>query len=167
MRPNLAVKPDGSVYVVWSELIVGGGGLTNPDAQHINGCTVGRDDAQRLSGLPLLVNDNFPTYAESSVAVDGARLCVAWHGFYTGEKEEGWLRCSDDGGKTWGGILNISQSDTWLSIFPIIALERGYVHTIWVEYTLSGSTVTPVGLFYRQGSAAIAWVYLPLITRSY
>ncbi len=31
VRPNLAVKPDGEVYVVWSELIVGSGGLTNPD----------------------------------------------------------------------------------------------------------------------------------------
>ncbi|MBN1875660.1 MAG: hypothetical protein JXA33_15650 [Anaerolineae bacterium] len=169
LRPNVAVGPNDDVYVIWSEAIIGSAGVTDPDAQYINYRRLVNgqlSDAVRISGSPLLVNDNFPTVSESSMGLYGNRLCVAWHGFYTGEKEETWMRCSPDAGVTWQSVLNVSESSELLSIFPQLAIDvMGRVHVVWVEYDLIISQALPNGIFYRAGMPEMYFALLPVVMK--
>lgn len=170
IRPNIAMDQNQQVHISWSEVIRGSGGFSNPDAQYINYQRGTPDQGNlpyRLQNRSLKVNNNFPTIAQSSISVQGERLCVAWHGFYEGNnKEEIWMRCSPDGGLSWQGEINISQSQDWLSIFPRVRLDsQNQAHLVWMEYFLESNERQPEGLYYRTGVAELAQVFLPVITR--
>lgn len=167
VRPNVSVGATGKVHIVWTELIRGSGGLTNPEAQHINYLQLGTI-ATRISGAPIKVNNNKPTWATSSMALNGQYLCVVWHGFYTGDKEEIIMRCSPDEGKTWQDLVNVSDSQELLSLFPTIKIDAmGQVHVAWAEFRLSDISFVYDDLYYRTGKAEVWRVFLPLVMRTY
>jgi len=167
VRPNVAVDDAGGVHVVWSELITGTGSIPDPEAQYIN---YRRFDGSewssplRLNLAPIQVSNNFPTWASSSIDVQGDSLCVAWHGYYAAaDKEESSLRCSQDRGQSWLPVLNGSESAALLSIFPTVRLDQwGQVHLVWGEFQLDRSSY---GLYYRTGQAEVSQVFMPVVLR--
>jgi hypothetical protein len=167
IRPNVAAGPTGKVHIVWTELIPSdSGGITRPEAQYINYRQLGGPASARISGAAIKVNAQQPTRASSSVAVSGKHLCVAWHGFYVGDKEEIILRCSQDEGATWQALINATESPTLLSFFPTVRINAaGQVHIAWVEYILDVTDLVPYDLFYRTGTSEVTQVFLPVVMR--
>ena len=166
IRPNVVVGPTGKVHIVWTELIPGAGGITRPDAQYINYRQLGGSVPTRISNAAIKVNAQQPTRAASSIAVRGNRLCVAWHGFYSGDKEEVILSCSQDEGGSWQSLINVSESEDWLSFFPTIKIDAAnQVHVAWTEYSLEVTQLVPNGLYYRTGTSDVKRVFLPLVMR--
>jgi len=166
IRPNVAVGPTGKVHIVWTELIVGGGGITRPVEQYINYRQLGGPAATRISDAAIMVNAQQPTRAAASIALRDNRMCVAWHGFYTGDKEEIIMSCSQNEGTTWSSLINVAESPTLLSFFPTARIDAAnQVHVAWTEYSLVGTSLVPSGLYYRTGSSEMARIFLPLVLR--
>lgn len=168
VRPNLAIGNNNKVHISWSELWPGSGTSIDPDAQYIHCLQLGNPAPTEIGGGAIEVNNNKPTWATSSIAVNGKNLCVAWHGFYTGDKEEIIMRCSQDEGASWGPLVNVSESPTLLSLFPTVKVDgAGQAHVAWVEFELVGSTFTNADLYYRAGSASVTGIFLPLVMRGW
>ena len=166
IRPNVAVGSTGKVHIVWTELIPGSGGITRPDEQYINYRQLGGPAATRISDAAIKVNAQQPTRAAAAIAVRGNRLCAAWHGFYTGDKEEIVMSCSQNEGTTWSGLINVSASPTRFSFFPTAKIDAAnQVHVAWTEHNLVIDKVVPDGLYYRTGTSDVSRVFLPLILR--
>ncbi|MGQ9717864.1 MAG: sialidase family protein, partial [Anaerolineae bacterium] len=132
----------------------------------------GWTSAQPLSGdEPLSVNRLRPTVVWPAIAAQGDIVCVAWHGFYPGatqEKEEIYLRCSKDGGATWGPVMNVSQSPDKLSLFPAIAIgANGVIHLAWEEFQGGNNYFLNYDAMYAQGPSEVWRVFLPLVLRSW
>lgn len=167
IRPNVAVGPTGKVHIVWTELIPGSGGITRPDAQYINYRQLSSPTPTRVSDVAIKVNAQQPTRAAASIAVRGNRLCAAWHGFYSGDKEEIILSCSQDEGATWQALINVSESSTLLSFFPTARIDAAnQVHIAWTEYSLVVDKLAPNGLYYRTGTSDVTLVFLPIVLRA-
>jgi len=165
VRPSIAIDED-NVHISWSELYIGTGGLLAPEAQHINYVQIGAEPSIRISGEAIRVNNRQPTWTTSSIAAGGGNVCATWHGFYTGEKEETIMRCSKDGGKTWDALLNVSESQNLLSLFPKVKVDAGdQAHVVWVEFSLVGNSLIPYDLYYRTGTSDVSRIFLPLILR--
>ncbi len=166
IRPNVAVGPTGKVHIVWTELIVGKEGVTKPDEQYINYRQVGGPAAVRISDAAIKVNNQKPTRTAATIAGRGNRLCVAWHGFYTGDKEEIVMNCSPNEGMTWSGLINVSETPTRYSFFPVARIDaQNQVHIAWTEFGLVDTVIIPKGLYYRTGTSNVTRVFLPLILR--
>lgn len=166
IRPNVVVGPTGKVHIVWTELIVGTGGVTRPDEQYINYRQLGGPAAVRINSAAIKVNNLQPTRAAATIAGRGNRLCVAWHGFYSGDKEEIVMSCSQNEGATWSGLTNVSESPTWFSVFPTAKIDAAnQVHIAWTEFRLMDTVIVPEGLYYRTGTSDVTYIFLPLILR--
>lgn len=168
VRPNVAVDSTGSAHVVWSELITGTTGSTiDPEKQYINYKNLGRDARIQLNQQAIKVNDNFPTWAASSISINDATVCVTWHGYYDTsptDLEEITLRCSLDWGQTWQAEVNASESQNLLSIFSDVQVDStGKAHVVWTEYDLPISEFVSYDFFYRTGGPRVPVVYLPIV----
>ncbi|MGQ9710624.1 MAG: hypothetical protein ACUVXE_09175 [Anaerolineae bacterium] len=169
--PGIAVDEQGRVHVAWT--------LYYEDQQQVLQQVLyrrleptGWTSAQPLSGdEPLSVNRLRPTVVWPAIAAQGDIVCVAWHGFYPGatqEKEEIYLRCSKDGGATWGPVMNVSQSPDKLSLFPAIAIGAdGVIHLAWEEFQGGSDYLLNYDAMYAQGPSEVWQVFLPLVLRSW
>ncbi|MGC9523342.1 MAG: sialidase family protein [Anaerolineae bacterium] len=170
-RPSLAAGEDGRVFVAWTELV---GLRGNPEAQHVHYRAL--DDAEWMPlnppGQPIRVNGRLPNKAAVAIAVHDDVVCAVWHGYYDGDPdtlEDIHLRCSHDGGETWGTPMIVSESGGSLSsIFPTLGFDdRGRVHVTWTDYLLEKTGFVPYQVLYRRGEV---WegglVFLPLVKRS-
>ena len=166
IRPSLAVGANDEVHVTWSEVIPGSGGFSKPDEQYINYRNLSLPTSERISGgAAIQINSNRPTLSMSASSISGDTLCVVWHGFYTGTKEEVLMRCSLDSGSTWNPLVNVSDSPELLSIFSNVKVDgAGRAHVSWVELELVNNTYIP-DLYYRAGSSQASAVFLPLVLR--
>lgn len=174
VRPRVASGASGQIHVVWTEAV---GSRTNPSGQNIYYRQPQNPTPVMLNAPtePVLVTSNFPTLASSSVAAKGQTVCVSWHGYSdpqgTGSGlEEITVRCSQNGGTSWQARTNVSESTTWLSIFPAVALDdSGLMHFAWAEYQLDETAFVPRGVFYRNsegsGDDGPGKVFLPLVIR--
>jgi hypothetical protein len=170
IRPDIAVDQAQQIHITWSEVVRGGGGFTNPEAQYITyqrGTPGQGNTPYRLHNRALMVNDTSPTVTEPSIHIHGERLCITWHGFFEGNnKEEIWMQCSSDSGRSWQKKINISQSPDLFSIFPHVHIDsQDQAHLIWGEFSLEGSELQPESLYYRTGGAYLAQVFLPVTLR--
>ncbi len=167
-RPAVAADGNGRVHVVWTDYMTD----TEQYVQYRRWEGGAWTAAQRLSGdEPLKVNIIRPTVVWPTVAARGNRVCVAWHGFYpeaVEAMEEIYLRCSADGGTTWGPVMNVSQSPDKLSLFPVVAVGAdGAVHLAWEEFQGGSNYFTGYDAMYAQGPSEVRQVFLPLVLRSY
>ena len=167
VRPSVGVDTSGNVHIAWTELIPGSGGTTNPDAQHINYIQLGDSFPTRINVDPIKVNSNSPTWASSALAINDHNICVSWHGFYEGETTEDiFLRCSENQGVTWRPLINISESNNYLSDFPDMEFDdEGLLHSAWEEREIDLSTYEPLDIYYRGGEPHHYTIYFPLVTR--
>lgn len=158
LRPGVAVGSTGKVHIVWVEAL--------QMAQHINYLQLDDPTPIRITGQAMTVNDAKPTWATTSIDANGNQLCVTWHGYYTGAKEESVMRCSHNEGETWQPLINISESQEWFSLFPTVKIDAAnMVHVVWTEYSLVGISLVPNGLYYRTGTSDVTNIFLPLVLR--
>lgn len=166
VRPNVAVGADGKVHVVWTNLV---GSRSQPQAQYVYYRQFASSTVVPLNPAPIWVTGNFPTLAASSVSVSGQQVCVSWHGYTDAVgsgREEITTRCSLNGGASWQSPVNVSDSMTWLSIFPSTAIgSDGLLHFAWVEYQLVNNVTLPLAVFYRDSQEPDTQVFLPLVMR--
>ncbi len=169
-QPAIAVDGSGRIHVAWTRYVdhaeqyvlyrrlEGGNGT---EVQYLSG-----EEGDQY----LKVNQIRPTVVWPAIATGGNQVCVAWHGFYPDspyEKEEIFLRCSKDGGTTWGPILNASRSPDSLSLFPVVAMDAGgVVHLAWEEFQGGTDYFTNYDAIYAYGLPNIR-VFLPLVLRNY
>ncbi|RME36246.1 MAG: hypothetical protein D6793_06065, partial [Thermoflexia bacterium] len=133
-RPAVAADGIGRLHVAWTDYITD----TEQYVRYRRLDSTGWSSVQTVSEKPLRVNKIRPTVVWPAIAARGDQVCIAWHGFYpdaTMEAEEVFLRCSQDGGQTWGGVMNVSRSPDRLSLMPAIAIgSDGTVHVLWEEF---------------------------------
>ena len=76
------------------------------------------------------------------------------------------MSCSQDEGGSWQSLINVSESEDWLSFFPTIKIDAAnQVHVAWTEYSLEVTQLVPNGLYYRTGTSDVKRVFLPLVMR--
>jgi len=165
-RPAIALDGDGRVHVVWTNYITD----TEQYVQYRRLDASGWSQVRVLSEEPLRVNQIRPTVVWPAVAAGGNQVCVAWHGFYPdapSEAEEIYLRCSRDGGDTWGTIMNVSSSPDKLSLMPAVAIGAdGAVHIAWEEFQGGQSYFYNYDALYAAGPPEVHPVFLPLVLRN-
>jgi len=166
--PALVAGDAGEIHVSWTELI--GEGTYRPDEQYIHYQRLGTGDLVTLNSLPIHVNVNFPNWSVSSLSVLDETVCAAWHGYEEPQGqyyEEVYFRCSQDNGRSWLQIVQVSDTSDLGSVFPRVVLDQGgHVHIAWVEYeTAQGATAAvPKGVFYRTGNP-VHGTFLPLVMK--
>ncbi len=169
VRPNIAVAASGKVHIVWTELVLGSGGLSDVDRQFINYLQFSDPTITKVNVDPIKVNSNSPTWASSALGLYKQTVCVSWHGFYAGASEtleEITLRCSKDEGSTWLSLMNVSASPDLLSDFPAMAFDaRGLLHIAWEEREIGAGTYEPLDIYYRGGLPQPPPIFLPLVVR--
>jgi len=165
-RPATALDGDGRVHVVWTNYITD----TEQYVQYRRLDASGWSPVRVLSEEPLRVNKIRPTVVWPAVAAGGNQVCVAWHGFYPDalyEAEEIYLRCSRDGGDTWGTMMNVSRSPDRLSLMPAVAIGAdGAVHIAWEEFQGGGNYFYNYDALYAAGPPEVYPVFLPLVLRN-
>ncbi|MBN1487113.1 MAG: hypothetical protein JW981_05680 [Anaerolineae bacterium] len=168
VRPNIEIDNRSNIHIIWSELIPGSSGISDPDAQYINYRYFANGNWStpvRLNDVPIQVSNSFPTWATSSMDTRNDVVCVAWHGYYTIEgKEDITMRCSQNLGVSWDPLLNVSESINLLSIFPSLQLDdTGRIHIAWGEFEINRNSY---GVFYRTGDSKSYQAYMPSIQRN-
>ncbi len=168
-RPVVAVDGNGRVHVAWTDYITETEQYVYYRCLESGGWTPG----QLVSGdQSLKVNQIRPTTVWPAIAARGNLVCIAWHGFYPDmalEMEEIFLRCSRDGGRNWGPIMNVSQS-SGLSLFPAIAIgSDNAVHLVWEEFHggSESSYFFNYDAIYARGPSEVHQLFLPLVLRNY
>jgi hypothetical protein len=167
VRPDIATGAAGRILVTWTQII---GSRASPSEQHIWFRSLETPTLGQLNeGMgPVYVNSNFPTFAGSSLVAQGDHLCAVWHGYYGSPgagQEEVTVRCSQNGGASWQTPINVSESLTWLSIFPSVSIDHtGLLHFVWAEYARVDNAYEPIAVYYRN-SAESSGVFLPLVTK--
>jgi hypothetical protein len=170
VRPTIAAGDGGRIHVTYTELI---GPRDRPEQQHIYYRSIAEATLTRLNPAdqPIRVNGLFPTKATSAIAVQGDRVCVAWHGYYDDGPdtlEDVTLRCSHNAGETWGVPLDVSDGNSERSsIFPAVGFDsEGLVHVAWAEYELDVTGFRPFGIYHRSGEVRESYfVYMPAVMR--
>jgi len=160
LRPNIAVGSTGKVHIIWVEAL--------QTMQYVNYLRLDTVEPMKITGEAMQMNDAQPTYAMASIDTHGNTLCVVWHGFYTGSKEEITMRCSQNEGTTWQPLINVSENSERLSLFPVVKInDTGQAHVVWTEFRLvSGGFPVPEDVYYRTGTAEVMQVFLPLVLRA-
>ncbi|MBC7226285.1 MAG: hypothetical protein H5T61_03535 [Thermoflexales bacterium] len=166
-RPAIAADEGGRVHVAWTDYITD----TEQYVRYRRLDNSGWSSVQTLSGdEPLRVNKIRPTVVWPAVAARGDQVCVAWHGFYpdaTAEAEEVYLRCSRDGGQTWGTVMNVSRSPDRLSLIPALTIGTdGTVHVLWEEFQGGNSYFYNYDALYAAGPPEVHAVFLPIVLRN-
>ena len=157
--PDIAVAPDGSVHIVWTEKL----GEDRYLAYTRFSAGGARTPPWRLGG-PFPVNQNNPYHLAPAIGAAGDRICIAWNSVPEEENAEDiFLICSQDGGETWSPPENLSRTEK-MSLRPSIAVAPdGSVHVVWQE--LFGTDYdADYRVYYTR------WlphsVYLPLVMRN-
>ena len=157
--PDIAVAPNGSVHIVWTEK-----SGENRYLAYARFSARGERIPPRRLGGPFSVNQNNPYHLAPAIAATGERVCIAWNSVPEGASaEDVFLNCSEDGGETWSPPENLSRTPA-MSLRPSIAIAPdGSVHVVWQEF--SGTNYdTDYRVYYTR------WlphsVYLPLVMRN-
>lgn len=165
-QPAIAIDGTGRIHVAWTEW----SSRTEQKVLYRRFEGEAWTSEQFLSEEVLAVNEIRPTVVWPAIAAQGDRVCVAWHGFYPDAvyaMEEIFLRCSKDGGHTWGPVLNVSRSPDRLSLFPSIAMDaRGQVHLAWEEFQGGRDYFYNYDAFYAWGPSEVHLVFLPLVMQN-
>lgn len=165
-RPAVAADGSGRVHVVWTDYITD----TEQYVRYRRLDSTGWSAVQTVSEGPLRVNKIRPTVVWPAVAAWGDLVCIAWHGFdleATYEAEEIYLRCSRDGGQTWGMTMNVSRSPDRLSLMPALAVGTdGTVHVLWEEFQGGNSYFYNYDALYAAGPPEVHVVFLPIVLRN-
>lgn len=166
-QPAIAVDGTGRIHVAWTEW------SSETKQKVLYRLFEGEawTSEQFLSEEVLKVNQLRPTVVWPAIAARGERVCVAWHGFYPTDApytvEEIFLRCSKDGGHTWGPLFNVSRSPGQLSLFPAIAIDAdGRVHLAWEEFQGGNNYFYNYDAIYVRGPSEVYPVFLPLVMRN-
>lgn len=166
-RPSLSVGVDGDVHVVW--------GSKKEEGVDVFTVEYSRYDPHAGTWLTpavtidtdVVVNSPTPGHPSPLVASHGAGerndVCVTWSGFRAEENaEEIWIRCSADGGSTWGVVQNVSRTPgpVQMSIWPSMDFSsEGRLHLVWRESVAFDS-------YWLYHAASLYQVYLPLVARA-
>ncbi len=166
-RPAIAADGMGRVHVVWTDYITD----TEQYVRYRRLDSTGWSGIQTISGgEPLKVNQIRPTIVWPAIAAQDDLVCVAWHGFYpdaTTEAEEIYLRCSQDGGQTWGMVQNVSRSLDRLSLMPVVAIGIDKsVHVLWEEFQGGNNYFFNYDALYAAGPPEVHAVFLPIVLRN-
>jgi hypothetical protein len=170
-RPGVVVDSRGVAHFTWGE--VGAAGKQEEQyvwyARYLSGTVapVVRIDPERV-----LVNDKTPTFVTPDITLHEGEgettVCITWHGFRPGasSEEEILISCSSDGGASWTGPHNVSQSsgdefDQGLrSIRSSVASDAAErQHVVWQEQSDEGWEV-----YHTYGLNNT--VYLPLVMKA-
>ncbi len=130
---DLAVAPDGTAYVVWADL---GGDIM---------LSVVPPGEALQPGEPINVSEgaggDWPV--APAVALGGGRLCIVWEG-WDGLGGDIFIRCSDDGAKTWlSAPVKVAETDTasgqhelqqeWDGNVDVFVDAQKTVYVTWLE----------------------------------
>jgi hypothetical protein len=175
--PAITADSGENLHVVWVEQ-VGTGGLYEKD-QYIRyaryeAASSSWSSAMRVDPEPVRVNERNPTDSTPSLTLldtdDQVTVCVAWHGFRTGEHiepaEEVLLSCSRDGGQSWAAPVNMSRTSgaEAISILPSITFDAlGRLHGVWQE-RVGASAISDYKIYHAH---ALGQVFLPLVARKW
>jgi hypothetical protein len=95
-------------------------------------------------------------------------MCVAWHGFRVGagiEAEEIYVTCSNDSGASWESPINVSHSESTISIRPVLAVANdGVLHLAWQEY-VGPSATENYEIFYAHSIPYV--IFVPAVLKAY
>ena len=170
VMPAILAAEDGTVHVTWTA------GLPTQWGQNIYHRALAGDQVTKINHEIIQVNKNSPNWIASDITADGEEVCVAWHGFMGtqgGGDEQVHFQCSDDGGMTWDGQVQVSEAAGRAALFPSIIFDGARkLHVAWVEYGSAESALSrqtldvaaPQGVFYRTGSMNHQ-IYLPLVLK--
>jgi hypothetical protein len=125
--PSIAVEGE-VVHVVWHDERDG-----NPEIYYkrsVDGGVTWENDVR-------LTEDDNAESSYPSIAVEGEVVHVVWWDKRDGNYEVYYLK-SEDGGSSWGSVLNVSelQEDSWLSSIttcPCSNTNSSDVHIVWTE----------------------------------
>jgi len=161
-QPAVAVDASGRVHVVWTEWLSHQEEYIRYRRRQAGTWST----SVRLDPHLVQTNQLNPTKVWASIATAGDQVCVAWHGFRTGDTfEEILMRCSHNGGTTWGLTVNCSRSSTRLSLYPSLVLDGdGEVHLLWEEHQGGSDPKQGYDALYATGRGD-TYVFLPLILR--
>lgn len=131
--PDLAVGPDGTVYVVWTDYRSG----TDFDIY----LGISRDAGVTFSD-PLRVNSETEgTQVEPTIAIDGAGVVyVAWaDNDRTTDSDYGvrWdirLAVSEDGGASFTDAARMNPPDDVFAVYPELAATPGGAVLVWFDF---------------------------------
>jgi len=171
-RPGVVVDSQGVAHFAWGE--VGAAGKQEEQyvwyARYLDGSVA---PVLRIDPERVLVNDKTPTFVTPDITLhedEGeTTVCITWHGFRPGasSEEEILISCSSDGGASWTGPHNVSQSSGdeiaqgLRSIRSSVASDAaGRQHVVWQEQ--SGENAWEIYHTYGLNNT----VYLPLVMRA-
>jgi len=168
VRPSLAVSADGDVHAVW--------GRAEGEDTNVFRVEYSRFDSGTGTWLTptvtidtdVVVNLPIPGHPDPLVVSYGAGehndVCVTWNGFRAEQNaEEIWIRCSEDGGSTWGVVQNVSRTPgpVEMSIWPSMEFGAfGRLHVVWREKSVEPDL--PYKVYYAR---SLYRSFLPLVLR--
>jgi hypothetical protein len=125
--PAVAVGHDGAVFVCWCDTSEG---AASPDIWATHSTDGGKSWAK-----PANVSNTPGVSANPDIAVDGkGNVYLTWSDTSQGEKSPDiFFSVSRDGGKTYGGAVNISNTPGVSSDPAIAADAAGHVAVIWCD----------------------------------
>lgn len=132
--PEMAASGQ-SVHVAWSgtEMRQGAFWQEPTYTQHVYVMT--SRDAGKDFGQTIRLSPDTMAASGPLIATAGDYLLVAWVGGYRddrGRTSEIFLARSEDGGSTFSGPVNLSNSETG-SYSPRLEVRNNYVHVVWLE----------------------------------
>jgi hypothetical protein len=137
-EPAIAVSGN-NVYIVWRDSTPGRGEIFY---------TRSTDGGATFSGIVNLSNTPGSSVSPS-IAISGNNVYVAWDdNTGTGEDSEIYYRRSTDGGATFSGIVNLSNTPGD-SKSPAIALSGNRVYIVWFD---SDDTDNGEEILYRRST---------------
>jgi len=168
--PSVAVDADGNVHVVWARR----GDPRQYDVFHRRLDAVhGTWSTPKTIAVPVGVNAAIPNDVAPRIVAsqdeDGVRVCVAWHGYQTGQAgqaaEEVLLSCSRDGGGSWSPPVTVSRTPGGeeISMMPDVAVDAaGQLHLAWQERA-GPSPVYDYQIYYARSMEP---TYIPFCARN-
>jgi len=81
----------------------------------------------------ILISSNVALNEEPAIGVHKGNIHIVWAMYPTEFSSVICYRKSQDNGRTWGDIYNLS-SNTTKAVYPDIAVSKNKVHVVWSDY---------------------------------